>query len=100
MVSIKLCVILLLTSLSRGSPDENQDDPEETQDDPDTDSFILTDVEKDTTEISIMPGNKKNSEWLVINNIYICTRHDKYVSSAPAPVAAPTSAPDFAPAFG
>ena len=38
---------------ARDDPEERRYDPEETIDDPDTDSFILTDVEKDTTEISI-----------------------------------------------
>ena len=92
MVSIKLCLLLLLTSSSEGSPDESQDHPEERQYDPDADFFTLTGADKETIEISIMPRNKKKPKWLVIDTCY-----DKCVYPAPASVVTPTSAPYLTP---
>ena len=40
-------------------------------------SFICNDEEAKTIKIEIIPGNKKGSEWLVIDEKFIAIRNDK-----------------------
>ena len=36
----------------------------------------------DGIQLEVVPGNKKNSKWLVLNNTFICTQKDKSVDGA------------------
>ena len=65
----RLCLIALVVRGEEES-DEETDEREEQ-------NFSIPNEDLDGVQLEVLPGNKKNSKWHILNNTFICTRHGK-----------------------
>ena len=64
-----------------GQQGEEESDRERDQERDQEHNFIILDKDLEGVQIEMIPGNKKNAEWLAINKSFICTQKDKSVNA-------------------
>ena len=76
MLFYRLCLIALVVGLTSGKDSGGEEESDEEQ------NFSISIEDLDGVQIEVIPGNKKNSKWLVLDNTFICTQKEKSVDGA------------------
>ena len=71
-----LCLIALVVGMTSGKDSGGDEESNEEQ------NFSISIEDLDGVQIEVIPGNKKNSKRLVLDNTFICTQKDKSVDGA------------------
>ena len=73
MLFYRVCLFALVVGMTSGEDSGGEEESDEEQ------NFSIENNNLDGVQIEVIPGNKKNSKWLVLDNMFICTQKDKSV---------------------
>ena len=86
MLFFRFCLIGLVVGMTSaedsGQEEESEEERDEERGDGGDQDFSIPDKDLDGVQIEVIPGNKKNSKWLVIANTFICVQKDKSVDGS------------------
>ena len=74
-----LYLIALVVGMTGGEDSGGEEESNKESDEDEEQNFSIPIEDLDGVQIEVIPGNKKNSKWLVLDNTFICTQKDKSV---------------------
>ena len=79
--SSRFCLILYFVAaiFGEGGGGEGEGEEGEEEAGEQEQNFVISDEALEAVPIEVIPGNKKNSNWLVFDKNFICTQKDKSV---------------------
>ena len=82
MLFYRFCLIALVVGVTSCKDSGGEEESDEESDEREEQNFSIPNEDLDGVQLEVIPGNKKNCKWLVLDNTFICTQKDKSVDGA------------------